>query len=115
MTSAAHPARPDPGIQALALAAALESRGLVTAVYRTGGHQRHPCVWVASCQGRRVRRAEVVYAAPEADGRWWFWWSSLDRIAPATDITTAAERVARVLAYFRGIYAPAAVTGRRRP
>jgi len=114
MTSAAQPARPDAGIQALALAAALESRGLVTAVYRTGGHQRHPCVWVASCQGRRVRRAEFVYAAPEDGGRWWFWWSSLDRIAPAADITAAADRIARVLAYFRGIYVPA-VTGRRRP
>lgn len=63
------------------------------------------CVWVASCEGRRVRRAVVVYAAPEDDGRWWFWWSSLDRIAPAADIGTAADRIARVLSYFRGIYA----------
>ena len=27
----------------------------------------------------------------------WFWWPWADRIAPVTDVSTAADRVARVL------------------
>src|ERR1700709_1530534 len=30
-------------------------------------------------------------------GRWWFWWSWAERIAAATELERAAERVAHVL------------------
>src|SRR5947207_1084852 len=41
--------------------------------------------------------AETVYAAPAQDGAWWFWWSWADRIAPVSEIETAAFKIAYVL------------------
>ena len=42
--------------------------------------------------------AEDIYAGPCRDSGWWYWWSWAERIAPAHDVATAADRVARVLA-----------------
>ena len=41
--------------------------------------------------------AEDVYAGCCEDGSWWFWWSWAERIAAATELERAAERVAHVL------------------
>ncbi|MFC0041151.1 MULTISPECIES: hypothetical protein [Actinomadura] len=41
--------------------------------------------------------SENILAEEGPDG-WWFWWSWAERIAPAADVTVAAERVALVLA-----------------
>jgi hypothetical protein len=41
--------------------------------------------------------AEDVYAGCCGDGSWWFWWSWAERIAAATELDRAAERVAHVL------------------
>ncbi len=40
---------------------------------------------------------EDINAAPADDGAWWFWWSWGDRIAPVTDLETAAFKIAYVL------------------
>ena len=41
--------------------------------------------------------AEDVYAGCCEDGSWWFWWSWAERIAVATELDRAAERVVHVL------------------
>lgn len=87
-------------IQAEALARELNHMGLDAAVLSARSHQGHPCVQVASGTGQRPM--EYVYAAPDdirpGRGRWWFWWSSLERIAPVTEVRRAAERIAGELA-----------------
>ena len=45
-----------------------------------------------------------VYASRGRNGHWWFWWSSLEQIAPLRDISVTADTIVRVLARFRGIY-----------
>ncbi|MET8140659.1 hypothetical protein ABZU32_10150 [Sphaerisporangium sp. NPDC005288] len=44
---------------------------------------------------------EDVLAANAADGEWWFWLSWAGRIGHASDIVTAAERIASVLHVIR--------------
>jgi hypothetical protein len=83
-------------IQAEALAAALRAKGFATTVFKTGPHQQHPCIQVSSGRWREARWTEYIYAAPE-DCQWWFWFSSLERIAPITDIGPTADRIAFVL------------------
>jgi hypothetical protein len=91
--SARHLADLEPRARAQELAEALASRGLPATVLRNGGHELHPCVLIAR---GRDGGPECVYAAPE-DGQWWFWWYSLERIAPISEVATAAEEVTRVL------------------
>ena len=45
----------------------------------------------------RLAPAEDVYAGCCEDCSWWFWWSWAERIAAATELDRAAERVAHVL------------------
>jgi hypothetical protein len=92
MTSAVEPACPGPRAQAEALAEALRDKGLAATVLIYGGHQNHPCVQITGGQPE----VEWVYAAPE-DGHWWFWWSSLELIAPVSEVTIAADDIARTL------------------
>jgi hypothetical protein len=40
---------------------------------------------------------ENILAERGADG-WWYWWSWAERIASASDVPAAADRIARVLA-----------------
>ncbi len=94
MSGANQPAQPSPRVQAHALACELGRRGFTATVLKKRGHQRHPCVHIAGRRG--WHRAEYIYAAP-AEGHWWFWWSSLDLIAPVSDVTTTAETITRVL------------------
>jgi hypothetical protein len=42
--------------------------------------------------------AEDIYAGPCQDGRWWFWWSWAERIAPCEDLAGAALQISQVLA-----------------
>jgi hypothetical protein len=81
--------------QAHALAEELGRRGFTATVVRTRDHGKHLCVHIAARRG--WHRAEYIYAAPD-QGRWWFWWSSLDLIAPVSDIPVAVEKIIRVLA-----------------
>ena len=83
-------------VQADALANMLAAKGFVTVVYKTGGHQQHPCVKVTSGRWRLVQITEFIYAAPE-DGAWWFWWSweSLERIVPVGEVSVAVDKIAR--------------------
>ena len=83
----------DPRAQALILAQALTDRGFTVTVLRSEGHRIHPCVQIS---GGRLRATEWVYAAPE-DGHWWFWWSSLELIAPIGQVTLAAREIAGTL------------------
>ena len=82
----------DPHEQAGALAHALDGKGFTTILLTKNGHRMHPCVLVGSGRERHARVAECIYAAPE-DGQWWFWWSSLERIAPVSEIGITADKV----------------------
>lgn len=84
-----------PRAQADALADALSVRGFVTTVFKAGAHLLHPCIVVS--YGPRQQAAEYIYAAPDG-GPWRFWWSSLEPIAPISQIREAAEEITRVLA-----------------
>ena len=104
MSTTQQPAQMRPRAQAEALADALSHRGLTTVVLTKGGHQAHPCVhaihrrtWYLSDDIHAEQgRSTYVYLAPD-NGQWWFWWPSLKRIAPATDIDRAADTVTRAL------------------
>jgi len=95
MTSPDRAAQATARVQAHALADELSRRGFTAAMVRTRDHGKHPCVHIAARRG--WHRAEYIYAAPD-QGRWWFWWSSLDPIAPISDIPATAEKITRVLA-----------------
>jgi hypothetical protein len=84
----------DPRAQAEALAEVLRGKGLTVTVLIYGGHRDHPCVEITG--GQDWQGVEWVYAAPE-DGHWWFWWSSLELIAPVGEVTLAADEIARTL------------------
>jgi hypothetical protein len=102
MNGTMQPVRLDPRIQVDALAATLNGKGFTATVFKTGGHQRHPCVKVASGPERHARMTEYIYAAPE-NGQWWFWWSSLEPIAPVSHICVTADKIARALTRSRAI------------
>lgn len=71
---------------------ALTAAGLhVTLTSRDGRRPPHLRVSVVP------ELAEQIYCEP-AEGDWWFWWSWAERIAPVTDLTRTAERIARVVA-----------------
>ena len=74
------------------LAADLSGRGFATSILTD--HQ-YPCVKVVNESATQL--FEHVYAAPAADGSWWFWWSWKDPITRITDIEVAALRIAYVL------------------
>ena len=74
------------------LAGHLRSRGLVAQVLRADGK---PYVRVVNRLAAEL--SELVYAAPAADGSWWFWWSWADRIASIGDVETATFKIAYVL------------------
>jgi hypothetical protein len=74
------------------LAVNLRGRGFTAQVTRAGTRE---CVNVASQSVPRL--SETVYAAPADDGRWWFWWSWDDPIAPVGELETAAFKIAYVL------------------
>ena len=95
MSRAAETVRLDPRVLAEALAGILNGRSFTATVLTGGGHQRHPCIEIKG--GKDRQGTEWVYAAPE-EGHWWFWWSSLELIAPVGEVTLAAEQIARALA-----------------
>jgi hypothetical protein len=93
-----------PGSQAEALRAALSRLGFTAELLKRGGHQQHPCIVVDSGPGRTVRAAEYVYAGPDEAGQWWFWISvsledpvDLEPVAPISDVSATADRIARAL------------------
>ncbi|MGI5486475.1 hypothetical protein [Microtetraspora malaysiensis] len=45
--------------------------------------------------------AEDVLASDASDGEWWYWLSWAGRIGHASDVVTAAERIASVLHVIR--------------
>ena len=104
MSTAGQPGSPSPRAQAKTLAGALRDRGFTVTVFTKGGHQAHPCVHaVHRTIWHLTENIDVehgcgtyIYLAPE-DGHWWFWWPSLEPIAPASQAGTAADTVARVL------------------
>jgi hypothetical protein len=93
MSSPDQAAQPSPRQQARALARELTQRGFIATVVRQR-NQRHPCVHIAARRG--WHQAEYIYAAPD-QGRWWFWWSSLDPIAPISDLTATADTITGML------------------
>lgn len=75
-----------------ALAQNLTGRGFHAHVMEAHGQI---CACVSNQSAPQL--SETVYAAPAADGSWWFWWSWADRIAPVADIETAAFKVSYLL------------------
>lgn len=73
-----------------ALGTDLAGRGFTTHVM-VRGHRLN----VANQTVPEIR--EAIDAAPADDGAWWFWWSWGDRVAPVTDVTVAAFKIAYVL------------------
>jgi hypothetical protein len=69
------------------LAAELDPSAFATTL--VAGQGRAPCLTVAS---RNAQLAEHIYVQ---DG--WFWWSWAERVAPVTEVSTAAAKVAGVL------------------
>lgn len=62
----------------------------------TISRDRWPYLHVVNPRFRALN--DDVIAAPDAAGRWWFWWSWAERIAPVADLGPVAARVGRVLA-----------------
>lgn len=77
--------------QLSALAQNLRGRGFSARMTQAG---RYRCVKVANSAVPQL--TETIYLGC-ADGTWWFWWSWADRIAQASDIETAAFKIAYVL------------------
>jgi hypothetical protein len=75
------------------LAPELAKQGMTTNLMAPAG--RVPSLRVANPAAPAL--AEDVYAGCCEDGSWWFWWSWAERIAVATELECAAERVAHVL------------------
>src|SRR5580693_2336185 len=75
------------------LAPELAKQGMTTNVMAPAG--RVPSLRVVNPAAPAL--AEDVYAGCCEDGSWWFWWSWAERIAAATELERAAERVAHVL------------------
>lgn len=57
---------------------------------------RWPYVHVVNPYMRALN--ENVAAAPDTEGRWFFWWSWAEPVAEAGDIPRALARISRVLA-----------------
>jgi hypothetical protein len=84
--------------QAEGLSVELARKGFVTTVYTKGGHSDYPCVQVQAGRRQLEEVIEYIYVAPDDNGVRRFWWSSLEPIAPATEVSEAADIVARRLA-----------------
>jgi hypothetical protein len=75
-----------------ALGAEIGRHGWITRLATETG--RAPCLYVQNPEPGAGALAEHIYAAPKADG-WWFWWSWAEPIAP--DITATAAIILRAL------------------
>jgi hypothetical protein len=84
-----------------ALADALSGKGFITQLHNLSGHVNFPCVEVSTARWQLVDITEYIYVARNQQNLWWFWWSSLGPIAPATEVSEAAETIARALAGIR--------------
>lgn len=79
------------------LATQLEAHAFTVRLSAPAGH--YPRLHVINPLAPSV--TEDVLAADSADGEWWFWLSWAGRIGHASDIVTAAERIASVLHVIR--------------
>jgi hypothetical protein len=78
----------------------LTAKGFGIIPYKDGGHCTHPCIEVTGGLERRVSHQEFIYLAPDCEGDGgWFWWSSLERIAPATEVSVAAFAITQGLTW----------------
>ena len=78
----------DPAAALEKLAAELAARGFATPALSR--HGRPASLTVANPAASMLTETVMAEAG-------WFWWPWADRIAPVTDVSTAADRVARVL------------------
>ncbi len=92
----------DPAVGHLtALGSALRERGLASTVLTSGFRPRlHVETEMAgSCGWHAAEYAfdDNVVAAPWADGTWWFFYPWAERIAPASQLAEAADKVVELL------------------
>ena len=75
------------------LAAGLD--GTTYAVTLVIAEGRRPCLSVTNRHAAVL--TELIYAAPDGTGEWFFWWGWADRIAQVEDLAAATAVVDRVL------------------
>jgi hypothetical protein len=74
------------------LADDLGGRGFATTLVTGVGH---PSLTVVHRLATHL--SESIYAAPAKDSSWWLWWSWAERIAPVSETSAAAAKIAHVL------------------
>jgi hypothetical protein len=104
-----NPVYVSPAKQAEALAEALAQLGFSTQVQKSRSFQVHPRVIVHCGPTRHIANVEYIFAAPDPnDGEWWFHRAIPDdpirteKIAPLSQVSNAADLIARTLPRFRG-------------
>jgi len=85
----------DPVLHLEQLRYELTGRGWVTSLLEPA--DRHPALFVQNPDPQAALLSDHVLVAPVAGGGCWFWWPWATRIAPADEVTRAADRVTHVL------------------
>ena len=73
----------------------LTGRGWITKLLDPEG--RRPALFVQNPDPQVMALNDHVLVAPLPGGACWFWWPWASRIAPAGEVTRAADRVTHVL------------------
>lgn len=73
----------------------LARRGWITSLLEPAG--RHPSLHVQNPDPEAAVLNDHVLVAPDGSGVCWFWWPWASRIAPASQIPEAADRITHVL------------------
>jgi hypothetical protein len=73
----------------------LTGRGWITSLLEQNG--RSPALFVQNPDPQVTALSDHVLVAPLPGGGCWFWWPWASRIAPAAEVTRAADRVTHVL------------------
>ena len=73
----------------------LTGRGWISRLQEPAG--RSPALFVQNPDPQVMALNDHVLVAPLPGGGCWFWWPWASRIAPASEVTRAADRVTHVL------------------
>jgi hypothetical protein len=92
-----------PADQIDALASALAALGFSVAVNKVKGFTLHPCCVVSCGRTRHLRNVEMVFAADDDDGDWWYFRVNpidpimSEKITPLSQPSAAADLLARTM------------------
>jgi hypothetical protein len=76
-----------------ALASELTAQGWTASLHTPDG--RLPSLYVQNPYAEKL--SEHIYAGPDADSTWFYWWSWADTIAPTANPAGTATTITRVL------------------